>query len=96
MPRWKAGIHIPTLDAEKARAPKDDALHEAALPLDLAANREATGRNVRAIDAIIVFDVSERTISHLKDFLEARFKFKRPHQRASVQGAWTGISISTT
>ena len=66
MPRWKAGIHIPTLDAEKARAPKDDALHEAALPLDLAAIREATGRNVRAIDAIIVFDVSDRMISHLR------------------------------
>ena len=50
-------MYIPTLDAEKARAPKGDGLHEAALPLDLAANREATGRKVRAIDAIIVFDV---------------------------------------
>jgi hypothetical protein len=43
----------PTLDAEKARRPNDEDLHEATFPLDRAVNREATGRSARAIDAIM-------------------------------------------
>lgn len=41
------------LDAEKGRTVNEDGFHDAALLLDLAENREATGRRVRAIDAIV-------------------------------------------
>jgi hypothetical protein len=41
------------MEAEKFRAWNGDGRHEAALLLDLAVNREATGRRDRAIDAIV-------------------------------------------
>jgi len=47
-------MNPPALVTEKVRTPSDGILHEAALPLGLAVNREATGRKDRAIDAIIV------------------------------------------
>jgi hypothetical protein len=46
-----ARIIIPALEAENARTPKEEALHGA---LDLAVSREAAGRKLRAIDAIVV------------------------------------------
>lgn len=46
-------LHSPAIEAEKPRAWNGDGRHEAALLLDLAANREATGRRDSAIDAIV-------------------------------------------
>ena len=42
------------IEAEKVRAWNADGRHEAALLLDLAVSREATGRRDRAIEAIAV------------------------------------------
>jgi hypothetical protein len=47
-------ISLPALEAENARAVNEDGRHEAALLLDRAVNREATGRSVRAIEAMTV------------------------------------------
>jgi hypothetical protein len=43
----------PAMEAEKFLAWNGDGRHEAALLIDLAVNREATGRRDRAIDAIV-------------------------------------------
>jgi hypothetical protein len=42
------------LEAENVRAGNEDGRHEAALLLDRIVNREATGRSVRAIEAMAV------------------------------------------
>jgi len=47
----------PALDAEKARTPNEEGLHEVALPIDLVVNRDAAGLTARAIDAIMVYGV---------------------------------------
>ena len=47
-------ISLPALEAENARAGNEDGRHEAALLLDRIVNREATGRSVRAIEAMAV------------------------------------------
>ena len=46
----------PGIEAEKARAWNGDCRHEAALLLELAVNRVATGRRDRAIEAIVGCD----------------------------------------
>jgi hypothetical protein len=50
----------PATEAEKLRAWNGGGRHEAALLLDLAVNREATGRRDRAIDAIVDCVVSSK------------------------------------
>jgi hypothetical protein len=54
-PRTHGPNDSPALVAEKARSPKGDRVDEIGFPLTPTANLEAAGRNVLAIDAIVVW-----------------------------------------